>query len=183
MEFCYIARHDAIAERTLTRLQDGLECFHHYRTIFEEIGICPDGFALPRQHAMSHYMLLIRLFAAPNGLCSSITELKHIKAIKEPWRRSNRYKALEQMLLTNQRIDKLAAARVDFTDRRMLEGTVLSKALSLLSKICIFFLYFNLCVFSAEDDEIHEDTEVVEDVEVNNDDDNDAVVNDLNISA
>ncbi|KAG1720956.1 uncharacterized protein EDB91DRAFT_1240357 [Suillus paluster] len=55
-------------------------------------------FSLPRQHSCSHYILLIRLYGAPNGLCSSITETKHIKAVKEPWRRSSRYKALGQML-------------------------------------------------------------------------------------
>jgi hypothetical protein len=69
---------------------------------------------------MTHYSTLIRLFGAPNGLCSSITESKHIKAVKEPWRRSNRYQALFQMLVTNQRLDKLAAARADFQTRDML---------------------------------------------------------------
>jgi len=33
-----------------------------------------------------------------NGLCSSITELKHIKAVKEPWCQSSQYKALIKML-------------------------------------------------------------------------------------
>jgi len=46
--------------------------------------------------------------------------------VKEPWRRSSRFEALSQMLLTNQRLDKLAAARADFTERGMLEGTCLS---------------------------------------------------------
>ena len=78
---------------------------------------------------MVHYSRLIRMFGAPNGLCSSITESKHIKAVKEPWRRSNRYNALGQMLLTNQRLDKLAAARVDFTSRGMLNGTCLHDAI------------------------------------------------------
>ncbi|KAF8128403.1 hypothetical protein EV363DRAFT_1400566 [Boletus edulis] len=32
---------------------------------------------------------MIRLFGAPNGLCLSIIESKHIKAIKEPYRQSN----------------------------------------------------------------------------------------------
>jgi hypothetical protein len=45
--------------------------------------------------------------------------------VKEPWRRSNRCDALGQMLLTNQRLDKLAASRVDFKTRRMLEGSCL----------------------------------------------------------
>jgi hypothetical protein len=63
----------------------------------------------PRQHSLSHYCLLITEFGAPNGLCSSITESKHIKAVKEPWRRSHHHEALSQMLLTNQHLDKLAA--------------------------------------------------------------------------
>ena len=59
---------------------------------------------------MTHYSLLIRLFGAPNGLCSSITESKHIKDVKEPWQQSNRYNTLLQMLITIQRLNKLAAA-------------------------------------------------------------------------
>jgi hypothetical protein len=77
---------------------------------------------------MKHYPDLIRLFGAPNGLCSSMTENKHIKAVKQPWRRSNRYNALGQMLVTNQRLDKIAALRVDFMKRGMLNGTCLSDA-------------------------------------------------------
>jgi hypothetical protein len=92
---------------------------------------------LPRQHALSHYSQLICLFGAPNGLCSSITESKHIKAVKEPWHRSNRYKALGQMLLTNQRLDKLASAHVDYMRRGMLNGTCLSDAAALIGK-CFF---------------------------------------------
>jgi hypothetical protein len=134
LEFCYIARHNVITESTLAELRDALNRFHLYRVIFEELGIRPDGFALPRQHSLPHYFGLIRAFGAPNGLCSSITESKHIKAIKEPWRRSNRYKALGQMLLTNQRIDKLAAARIDFSARGMLEGTCLSDEVKLLGE-------------------------------------------------
>ena len=78
---------------------------------------------------MNHYRHLIQVFGAPNGLCSSITESKHVKAVKEPWRRSNHFNALGQMLLTNQRLDKLAAARVDFENRGMLQGSVLSAAI------------------------------------------------------
>ena len=75
---------------------------------------------------------MIRLYGAPNGVCSSITEAKHIKAVKEPWRRSNRNKPLKQMLFTNQRLDKLAAARVDFTQRGMLSTSKLNASLKLI---------------------------------------------------
>ncbi|KAG1720676.1 hypothetical protein EDB19DRAFT_1917810 [Suillus lakei] len=127
LEFCYFVRRSVITETTLEKIQEALDRFHQYRQIFETIGVV-STFSLPRQHSLQHYVLLIRLFGAPNGLCSSITEAKHIKAVKEPWRRSSRYKALGQMLVTNQRLDKLAASHADFTQRKMLDGTCLSAA-------------------------------------------------------
>jgi hypothetical protein len=119
LDFCYITRSDIISEQTLENLEGALRRFHQYRSVFQAAGV-RDDISLPRQHSMTHYSLLIRLFGAPNGLCSSITESKHIKAVKEPWRRSNRYQALLQMLVTNQRLDKLAAAKADFLSRDML---------------------------------------------------------------
>jgi hypothetical protein len=134
LEFCYIARADVHDTKTVALLTGALKCFHDYRVIFEECGVRLDGFALPQQHALSHYPSLIQAFGAPNGLCSSITESKHIKAIKEPWRRSGRYEALGQMLLTNQQLDKLAASHVDFTECGMLHGTCLESVLLGLRK-------------------------------------------------
>ncbi|KAF8451037.1 hypothetical protein L210DRAFT_3609213 [Boletus edulis BED1] len=126
LEFCYIALHNIITEDMLKDLGDTLEHFHKYREIFIATNV-RSNFALPRQHAMKHYPEFIRLFGAPNGLCSSITESKHIKAVKRPYRRSNKFNALKQMLLTNQRIDKLAASLVDFTAHGMLiEPSVMS---------------------------------------------------------
>jgi hypothetical protein len=123
LEFCYIVRQSVLTELDLTQLQDALDRFHQFRTIFETSGVRPDGISLPRQHSLVHYGPLIRLFGAPNGLCSSLTESKHIRAVKEPWRRSNRNQPLGQMLVTNQRLDQLAAARTDFVDRNMLPAT------------------------------------------------------------
>jgi len=82
-------------------------------------------FSLPRQHAMVHYHELIELFGAPNGLCSSITESKHIRTVKEPWRRSNKFDALGQMLVTNQCLDKLAGTCRHFTECNILDGPLL----------------------------------------------------------
>jgi len=128
LEFCYIAHRDVIDTKSLAELEEALDRFHQYRTIFMECGV-RKNFNLPRQHFLRHYFALIRAYGAPNGLCSSITESKHIKAVKKPWQRSSRYKALGQMLLTNQRLDKLAASHVDFAHRGMLIGTCLSYAL------------------------------------------------------
>jgi hypothetical protein len=82
--------------------------------------------SLPRQHSLCHYIHSIRLFGSPNGLCSSITESKHIKAVKEPWRRSSRHEPLGQMLQTISRLEKLAAALRTFTQLGMMEGTTSS---------------------------------------------------------
>lgn len=129
MDFCYLVRRSIIDDDGIEEIHDTLERFLRYREIFRTTAIRPTGFALPRQHSMVHYPKQIRAFAAPNGLCSSITESKHIKAVKKPWRQSNKFNALKQMLLTNQWVDKLAAARHDFEDRGMLEGSVLEEAM------------------------------------------------------
>ncbi|KAG2751920.1 hypothetical protein P692DRAFT_201838648 [Suillus brevipes Sb2] len=122
-----LVRRNIITEDSLLQIEDALSRFHHYREIFRTTDVVLH-FSLPRQHSLMHYARNIRLFAAPNGLCSSITENKHIKAVKEPWRRSSRFNALGQILLTNQRLDKLSALQVNFTRRGMLTGTCLSAA-------------------------------------------------------
>ena len=119
LDFCYLVRRSQIDESVLDQIDDAVNRFHRERHIFIELGIW-DNFLLPRQHAIVHYHLTIQLFGAPNGLCSSITESKHIKAVKQPYRRSSRNNPLGEMILTNQRNDKLAAARVDFESRGML---------------------------------------------------------------
>src|ERR1700678_434113 len=126
IDFCYLVRRSVIDEDALTQIQATLARFHQYREIFRELDVRPDGFSLPRQHSLIHYPFLITQFGAPNGLCSSITESKHIKAVKKPYRRSSRNKPLGQMLVTNQRLDKIAAARINFTSRGMLSGPNLS---------------------------------------------------------
>ncbi|KAF8232666.1 hypothetical protein L208DRAFT_1270915, partial [Tricholoma matsutake] len=93
----------------------------YHSEIFCTSGIHTNGFNLPRQHSLIHYVKLIHTFGSPNGLCSSITESKHIKAVKEPWWCSSCFEALSQMLLTNQCLNKLAAARIDFADHGMLQ--------------------------------------------------------------
>ena len=119
LEFCYITRRNVIYEKSLHNLRYALHRFHQYREIFREVGV-RDNFSLPRQHSLTHYESLIRLFGAPNGVSTSITESKHIIAIKKPWRRSSRNNALGQILQTNLRLSQLAAARADFEARGML---------------------------------------------------------------
>ncbi|KAG1843999.1 hypothetical protein C8R48DRAFT_750910 [Suillus tomentosus] len=135
LDFCYIIRHEALTEDDLVQLEDALHRFHQYREVFRTTGVRLT-FLLPRQHSLQHYSRTIRLFGAPNGLCSSITESKHIKAVKEPWRRSSCYKALGQMLLTNQRLDKIAAAQSDFEAHNMLHGSFANTPQE-LNRLCV----------------------------------------------
>ncbi|KAK7684226.1 hypothetical protein QCA50_012550 [Cerrena zonata] len=86
IEFCYIMRRSVVDEQDLREAKTFLDRFEHDRLIFQQFGVRPNGFSLPRMHARRHYLQHVREFAAPNGLCSSMTEAKHIKAIKEPWR-------------------------------------------------------------------------------------------------
>jgi len=120
MEFCYLVRRSQLDSRTLEQIEAAVTRFHQERQIFIDTDVRAD-FALPRQHSISHFRFLIPQYGAPNGLCSSITESRHITAVKQPWRRSNRNQPLGQMLLTNQRLDKLAALRVDFMARNILQ--------------------------------------------------------------
>ena len=137
LEFCYIARRNSLSEHNLDQLKDAVSSFYQYREVFIDSGI-RENFLMPRQHSIKHYHAPIRLFGALNGLCSSITESKHIWAVKEPWRRSNRNEALGQMLITNQQLDQLAAAWTDFSQHGMLDGSCLT---SVLQACCMFFIY------------------------------------------
>lgn len=125
LDFCYLVRRNVLTEDTLDEISAAVARFHLYREVFIVEGVRED-FNLPRQHAMRHYREHIENFGAPNGLCSSITESKHIVAVKKPWRRSSKNQPIKQMLRTNQRLDQLAAARVDFEKRGMLAGSVLT---------------------------------------------------------
>ncbi|KAI9439444.1 hypothetical protein BJY52DRAFT_1206931 [Lactarius psammicola] len=121
MDACYIARRNAIDSPSLERFRDRVQAFHQLRTIFIKVGVCAT-ISLPQQHTLKHFYHAIHLFGSPNRLCSSITKSKHIRAVKEPWRRSNRYHALAQMLKTILRMDKMAALHQHLDDIGMLKG-------------------------------------------------------------
>jgi hypothetical protein len=122
LDVCYIARRQDISNDALDAFDAALNKFWELREVFRSSGVRPTGFSLPRQHALFHYRRQIEDFGAPGGLCSSIMESRHITAVKRPWRRSNRYNAIGQMLVTNQRLEKLAAMQSDFVARGMLPG-------------------------------------------------------------
>ena len=128
LEFCYLVRRSQLDIETLDQIDAAITHYHIECEIFIETDI-RNNFSLPRQHSISHYRFLIQQFSAPNGLCSSITESRHVSVVKRPYRRSNHNEPLGQMLLTNQHMDKLAASHTDFGARGMLDGPLLTSGL------------------------------------------------------
>lgn len=126
LDFAYLARRSEHDTFTLNAMQAALAYFHDLRQVFIETGVRPTGFNLPRQHALVHYVAAIQKFGSPNGLCSSITESKHIEAVKRTWRRSSRDTPIGEMVRSLTRSSKMAAASVEFGRRGMLQGDVLT---------------------------------------------------------
>ena len=56
LEFCYIARRDTHDTHSLAALDDALHRFHLHREIFRTSGVRANGFNLPRQHSLTHYV-------------------------------------------------------------------------------------------------------------------------------
>lgn len=125
LDFCYLVRRSTHTESTLNHIDDALTRFHRDRVIFKALGVRKDGLSIPRQHSLIHYKESIQLFGSPNGLCTSITESMHIRAVKEPYRRTNKFQALGQMLVINQRLGKVAALRSFLEKHLLLDGPLL----------------------------------------------------------
>ena len=131
LDFAYLVRRSAIDDVSLAEVDDALWRFKFYRTVFVDTGVRPNGFGLPRQHAIFHFPSHIRNFGAPVGLCTSAVESSHIRSVKRPYRRSNRNDPLHQILIINERLDKLRAARSSFNEQGMLAGSLLGALLGL----------------------------------------------------
>ena len=99
LDFYYLVCQNVLDEDDLEAIEDALERFYAAWAIFQEVGVQPTRFSLPRQHAMKHYICHILKFGAPNSLCSSITESTHITAVKKPWQWSSRNNPMEQILI------------------------------------------------------------------------------------
>ncbi|OJT04296.1 hypothetical protein TRAPUB_4994, partial [Trametes pubescens] len=129
LDFAYLARRSSLDIPALDAMDAALARFCELREVFIETGVRPDGFSLPRQHALLHYTYMIKQFGSPNGVCTSISESKHITAVKRPWRASNRNNPLIQILRTNTRLSKLTALRVELGRRGVLRSNIVTYAM------------------------------------------------------
>lgn len=123
LNICYIIQLNTISLDIINnQLTNTLDQYNQYHHIFVTMGIC-EHFNLPHSHAQSHIIQAIQLFGSPNGLCSSITESKHIEAVQ-----SARYKALKQMLVIHAWTEKMHAVGAAFAMCCMLVGLSLEYA-------------------------------------------------------
>ena len=129
----YLVHCDVHNTESIQAIDAALKSFHNNQEIFRMSGII-HHFNYPHQHSLKHYIAIIYAYGSPSSLCSSMTENKHIKAIKKPWRHSNHYKAMKQMLLMDQHLDKLSASCTHFKSNNMLEGDCLTDTLAQLSE-------------------------------------------------
>ncbi|KAH9923725.1 uncharacterized protein BXZ73DRAFT_91410 [Epithele typhae] len=128
LDFAYLARLSVHTSETVARMEELLQEFCVLRTVFIEAGV-RDDVSLPRQHGLFHFPQAIILFGALIRLSTSITESKHIEAVKRPWRASNRSDALPQVLTRLIRVSKLNALRVELGRSGLLEGEITDWAL------------------------------------------------------
>lgn len=58
LEFCYLVRWNIIDENVIGEIEDALNRFHFYRTVFHDADVV-SSFSLPQQHSMMHYASLV----------------------------------------------------------------------------------------------------------------------------
>jgi len=54
MEFCYLICHSVLDNDNLETIDAAIADFHRDQVAFNEI--CPDGYSLPHQHSLIHYI-------------------------------------------------------------------------------------------------------------------------------
>ncbi|KAJ7197611.1 hypothetical protein GGX14DRAFT_574087 [Mycena pura] len=138
MDFCYLVRRNAISASDLTDIKDALARFHRYRKTFIATGVRID-ISLLRQHALVHYIRFNTLLGSLNG------------------RRSSQFNALSQMLVTLQRLDKIAAFKSAVAERGMLTGTTSSYTARVLAGEQPQIAAAAACAAPALDDEDNDD--------------------------
>jgi hypothetical protein len=99
-----------------------------FQLAYEAISLCHVN--IPLSIIINLFVFLLRQMESAHQFLNQ----KHIRAVEEPWRRSSRNEALGQMLVTNQRLDQLAAAQTEFRSCGMLQGTCLSNTLQVLGR-------------------------------------------------
>ena len=85
LDFCYLIWQPVFMSEVLDKIDTTLNTYYKFREIFHEAGILDrDEFPI-KQHAIAHFQHLIEEYGAPNAICTSIIEFKHIDTVKKPY--------------------------------------------------------------------------------------------------
>ncbi|KAL1724786.1 hypothetical protein EV714DRAFT_240455, partial [Schizophyllum commune] len=120
LEFCYLVRSNGVDEDTIICIQvlrgeARTQTTDHKMTVKDKVSI---PFRTVQAHQLQHQDALERFHH--DRVIFERKGSAHIRAVKRPWLRSNQYSTLWQMLIINERIDKLAACCTDFESHSML---------------------------------------------------------------
>ncbi|KZT33343.1 hypothetical protein SISSUDRAFT_969630, partial [Sistotremastrum suecicum HHB10207 ss-3] len=116
LDFIHFARYPIHTDESLARMAGVLEDFHELKDIFTETGMCDKpGFDIPKIHAMSHYIEMIKLKGTADGYNTESPERLHIDFAKIAYRASNKVNPLKQMTLWLQRQEAINNQRIYVT--------------------------------------------------------------------
>ncbi|KZS92029.1 hypothetical protein SISNIDRAFT_413529, partial [Sistotremastrum niveocremeum HHB9708] len=102
LDFMYLARFPIHTDESLRRMELALQDYHELKPIFMDLEAC-DSFEIPKLHAISHYIAMIRLKGTADGYNTESPERLHIDFAKLAYRASNKVQPIKQMTLWLQR--------------------------------------------------------------------------------
>ncbi|QRV95465.1 hypothetical protein RhiJN_23483 [Ceratobasidium sp. AG-Ba] len=119
VDFIFIAHSASMTDTDLATLEHELDTFHRFKDVLIAKGFCQSDARfnrIPKLHALSHYVEMIRWLGTPDGYSTEASEHLHIEFAKIPWRASNKVRPLPQMLTYIQRQEAIQIHRA-YLDR------------------------------------------------------------------
>ncbi|KZT40289.1 hypothetical protein SISSUDRAFT_1018989 [Sistotremastrum suecicum HHB10207 ss-3] len=110
LDFIHYARYPIHTTDSLARMESALTDYHELKQIFFDEGAC-DSFLIPKLHAMSHYIDMIKAKGTADGYNTESPERLHIDFAKLAYRASNRVNPTKQMSIWLQRQEAMNKKR------------------------------------------------------------------------
>ncbi|KAG8734479.1 hypothetical protein FRC10_011704 [Ceratobasidium sp. 414] len=101
LDLSYLAHSAQLTDEELTEMGNALAAFHKAKHVLLDLGIYRGRGAfdhIAKLHMVSHYLHDIRKLGVPDGFSTETPEHLHIIYVKIPWRMSNRWEPLPQMV-------------------------------------------------------------------------------------
>ncbi|KZS95691.1 hypothetical protein SISNIDRAFT_402896, partial [Sistotremastrum niveocremeum HHB9708] len=114
LDFIHYARFPIHTTESLGRMEATLSEYHKLKQVFMDDGKCL-SFEIPKLHAMSHYLDMIKAKGTCDGYNTESPERLHIDFAKMAYRASNRVNPTKQMSLWLQRQEAMHRKRAYIT--------------------------------------------------------------------